>query len=469
MRLKPIGIKVFCVRRLPIYLLVDCSESMVGPPHEALIQGIGLLVSELRRDPVAIETAWISLLTFGRGARTIVPLTEILDFQCPPISISSGTDMGAGLDLLATCIAKDVRKATPTSRGDWRPITFLITDGVPTDNVATASARLKQSNTQLIAIGCGLDIDFELLRSVTPNILSLENATASQFATLFKWISTSVSTASQAIGSGRLHEICLDKTPAGTDAVDRIINSKTSSPSQIILASHCSQHLSNGYLMRYRRETPQSTQYVAEYAYPVGPDYFGEAAGTTGAVIASQDLVGSPNCPYCGNPSWKMDDAGRQLVCCSTQMPEVLNFQGKTLTSDHSDFVSRMTSIKALGGGGNAEESSLDAMVIACEKLTNSNATKAVILVTDQIPYDRDGLNADITPEVVVKALKHAGIGQVHLVLPPKERIRNAYAFIHRELAGKVFDMANAHRSADEFAIVLQSIGQNIHITTQRG
>ena len=45
------------MRRLPVYLLLDCSESMAGPAIEAVEQGVQTLVGELRGNPLALETA----------------------------------------------------------------------------------------------------------------------------------------------------------------------------------------------------------------------------------------------------------------------------------------------------------------------------------------------------------------------------------------------------------------------------
>jgi len=66
------------IRRLPVYLLLDCSGSMSGEPIEAVRQGIDHLLSELRGDPNALETVWLSVITFSSVARQAVPLTELL-------------------------------------------------------------------------------------------------------------------------------------------------------------------------------------------------------------------------------------------------------------------------------------------------------------------------------------------------------------------------------------------------------
>ena len=72
-------------RRLPIYLLLDCSGSMMGEPIEAVKQGVKVLLSELRGDPQALETAYLSVITFSSTARQATALTELMLFKEPPL------------------------------------------------------------------------------------------------------------------------------------------------------------------------------------------------------------------------------------------------------------------------------------------------------------------------------------------------------------------------------------------------
>ena len=47
------------MRRLPIFFLVDVSESMVGTPIEQVQDGMATIINELRMDPYALETAYV--------------------------------------------------------------------------------------------------------------------------------------------------------------------------------------------------------------------------------------------------------------------------------------------------------------------------------------------------------------------------------------------------------------------------
>lgn len=81
------------MRRLPVYLLLDISGSMHGEPIEAVRSGLSLLVTELRKNPYALETAYLSVITFGSDAKQIVPLTEFPAFQQPILEAKGLTAM----------------------------------------------------------------------------------------------------------------------------------------------------------------------------------------------------------------------------------------------------------------------------------------------------------------------------------------------------------------------------------------
>lgn len=88
------------MRRLPIYFLIDISESMVGEQIQKVEDGMATIIKSIKTDPYAIETVWISIIVFAGQAKTIVPLQEIVSFYPPKFPIGGGTALGNGLGQL---------------------------------------------------------------------------------------------------------------------------------------------------------------------------------------------------------------------------------------------------------------------------------------------------------------------------------------------------------------------------------
>ena len=88
------------MRRLPVYLVLDVSGSMHGEKIEAVRNGMQMLVSTLRTDPYALETAYLSVIVFDADGQSA-------DFLLSnhPSGVASGTPIvGKGDTPLAKTI-----------------------------------------------------------------------------------------------------------------------------------------------------------------------------------------------------------------------------------------------------------------------------------------------------------------------------------------------------------------------------
>ncbi|UTA66916.1 MULTISPECIES: VWA domain-containing protein [Emticicia] len=185
------------MRRLPVYLLLDTSGSMSGEPIEAVKNGVQIMISSLRQNPQAIETAFLSIITFDSSARQIIPLTDLASFQMVDIKASGTTALGEGLKLVAACIDKEVAKTTTESKGDWKPLVFIMTDGVPTDDWKSGLNEFsKRKTAYTVACAAGSGVDTSVLRQITENVVSLDTADGQSIAKFFQWVTASIGVSS---------------------------------------------------------------------------------------------------------------------------------------------------------------------------------------------------------------------------------------------------------------------------------
>src|SRR4029077_17786985 len=93
--------------------------------------------------------------------------------------IDSGTSLSKGLGHLMYEMRRNLVKTTYDQKGDWKPIVFLFTDGVPTDDTKAAIAEWKQNwqkSANLVAISFGNETDAHTLSQLTDNVLMFKNA-----------------------------------------------------------------------------------------------------------------------------------------------------------------------------------------------------------------------------------------------------------------------------------------------------
>lgn len=212
------------MRRLPVYLVLDISGSMAGEPIEAVKNGVQVLVSTLRQDPYALETAFLSVITFDSSARQVVPLTELSMFQMPDIQATGTTALGEALSLLANKVSTEVTKSTAEVKGDWKPLVFIMTDGEPTDNWQKGLNDFKnQKFGMVVACAAGSGANTSILKQITEVVVQLDTADSATIKAFFKWVSASVSTGSQKVEASGKDVSGLNELPPPPPEVNIVV------------------------------------------------------------------------------------------------------------------------------------------------------------------------------------------------------------------------------------------------------
>jgi uncharacterized protein YegL len=194
------------MRRLPVYFLLDTSGSMNGEPIEALNNSLNGMIRSLRTDPQALDSLWISIITFDREVNELVPLTELVQFQLPEIKCpeSGPTHLGKALELLYGKVNQEVSKGSAESKGDWRPLLFLFTDGKPSDLSLYREMipKIKSLNfATIVACAAGLKASDVILKELTDTVVHLDNADAATLKQFFKWVSEAIDHGNKSMGT----------------------------------------------------------------------------------------------------------------------------------------------------------------------------------------------------------------------------------------------------------------------------
>ena len=307
------------MRRLPIYFLVDVSESMVGEPIQQVQEGMRMIIQELRTDPYALETVHVGIIAFAGKTKVLSPLTELYKFYPPTFPVGGGTSLGTALQTLMKEIDTSVTKTTLEQKGDWKPIIFLFTDGTPTDNPLAAINKWNaeyRRQCNIVAISIGDNADTEVLKMLSENVLTLKETDEMSFKAFFKWVTASIKTTSASVTNTGVDEVNL----APIDGINLEKTGATPLRTHIdenfaIIPAKC-QETKNMYLIKYAKRGPISTDLefindIPEYkesfklvgAYPIKEEEYNALSdgSPTHRNISTRDLIGRPTCPCCGN------------------------------------------------------------------------------------------------------------------------------------------------------------------------
>jgi uncharacterized protein YegL len=306
------------MRRLPIFLVLDVSESMVGENLAQMEEAIGTVVANLRTDPHALDTVYLSVIAFAGIARTLADLQDLATFRAPRLPLGSGTALGGALVHVMNEIDRQVKRADAHSKGDWAPIVYLFTDGKPTDAIASARARWLcdyAPHAAMAAVAIGRYADRDVLRSLTEHVAVFDDRVPGGFEVFVRWMTASMQVQSQRLGESGGGRLSLAKPDQRAMAMadDADARPACGDPDCVVLVGRC-QSTRRPYLLKYERESVpielegfslNADGFLIAGVFALTEEYFDWSgagpSGAGGARLSTAELTGTAPCPHCGN------------------------------------------------------------------------------------------------------------------------------------------------------------------------
>lgn len=185
-------------RRCPCVLVLDNSYSMHGAKIDQLNNGVAAFQNDVSRDLVALKRIEVAVVKLGPFVDVAQPFTTVDRLAMQPLVADSDTPLGeavmTGLKLLEDR-KKDYRAAGVPY---FRPWMFVVTDGIPTDDISAACRAVKQAEASksLSFFGVGVDTAdmIELGKFSSRPPLHLNGL---EFGKMFEWLSHSLKSISR--------------------------------------------------------------------------------------------------------------------------------------------------------------------------------------------------------------------------------------------------------------------------------
>ncbi len=91
------------------------------------------------------------------------------------------------MELVAECANREVAQTTAETKGDWKPMVFIMTDGLPTDDWEKGLAKFQQRKWGIV-VGCAInDGDTSVLQKICGEaVVKLDTADSGSIAAQFQ-------------------------------------------------------------------------------------------------------------------------------------------------------------------------------------------------------------------------------------------------------------------------------------------
>ena len=193
------GISNPCEPHMACVLLLDTSGSMSGAPIDSLNKGIRDFISQTSLDELAQKRVDVAIIEFNDTVRLVQDFTPLPKMEPVTLTADGCTAMGQAINFAIDKVKERNHFYDDMGTPCFRPWIFMITDGVPTDDITAAAERIKIEENKgeygkIKFWACGVPgADVEFLKNLSRRVIMLDEK---KFDGIFDWMSKSMVTIS---------------------------------------------------------------------------------------------------------------------------------------------------------------------------------------------------------------------------------------------------------------------------------
>ena len=199
-------------KRVPVCLCLDTSGSMRAENNiDKLNDGIGKFYNAIREDEVALDSAEISIITFGDTVKVERDFKTVSEFEEETNFIADGlTPMSQAILDSLDLLEERKEEYKKYGRDYYQPWIVIMSDGALTDNDLKEKAKSRilemERNNKINVIPIAIVSDPTTIPSLSEFTQKRKpvNLLNTKFTEFFEWLSRSIGVASRSNGNEAL-------------------------------------------------------------------------------------------------------------------------------------------------------------------------------------------------------------------------------------------------------------------------
>lgn len=192
------------LRRLPVFFILDTSDSLSGAFQVTLQQGPVVTQRQLDGHDAASRSVYIGTILCGPTVTysAPVPLSAV---SAPSFTPTGSCLLRPALKSLVDGLTYDLIAARPEHPGDYPPVVFAVLGEEPADDwqdMLSALQSLGGNRRPLIVALTLRQLHGTKLHALTPHALTLRTARADYLTDFFRWAGQAIANTSEANAQG---------------------------------------------------------------------------------------------------------------------------------------------------------------------------------------------------------------------------------------------------------------------------